>query len=97
MAKQAKRAKSAPVGTRAKPTRAKPQQEAARRRVDPSEPSAVAVDMLTLQVNWPRRKQPVNLRIDGDIIEWFRRGGAGYQTRMNAVLRAFVDAQPKRR
>jgi uncharacterized protein (DUF4415 family) len=55
------------------------------------------MDMLKLEVNWPRHKQPVNLRIDSDIIEWFRRGGAGYQTRMNAVLRAFVDAQPKRR
>ena len=55
------------------------------------------VDMLKLQVNWPRRKQPVNLRIDSDIIDWFRRGGSGYQTRMNAVLRAFVDAQSKRR
>jgi uncharacterized protein (DUF4415 family) len=92
MAKQAKRAKSPPVAARAKP-----QKETARRRVVPGEPGPVAMDMLKLQVNWPHRKQPVNLRIDGDIIEWFRRGGAGYQTRMNAVLRAFVDAQPKRR
>jgi uncharacterized protein (DUF4415 family) len=55
------------------------------------------MDMSKLQVNWPRHKQPVNLRIDSDIIEWFRHGGAGYQTRMNAVLRAFVDAHSKRR
>jgi uncharacterized protein (DUF4415 family) len=55
------------------------------------------MDMSKLQVNWPHPKQPVNLRIDSDIIEWFRHGGAGYQTRMNAVLRAFVDAQAKRR
>jgi uncharacterized protein (DUF4415 family) len=92
MPKQPKRAKSAPAQARAKP-----KQEVARRRAAPSEPGPVPVDMLKLQVNWPHRKQPVNLRIDGDIIEWFRRGGAGYQTRMNAVLRAFVDAQPKRR
>jgi hypothetical protein len=57
----------------------------------------VAVDMRALDVIWPRHKQPVNLRIDSDIIDWFRRGGAGYQTRMNAVLRAFVDAQTRRR
>lgn len=58
---------------------------------------AVAVDMSRLEVTWPRHKQPVNLRIDSDIIDWFREGGSGYQTRMNAVLRAFVDAQSKRR
>jgi len=92
MSKQPKRAKSVPAAARTKP-----KQEVARRRVAASEPGPVPVDMLKLQVNWPHRKQPVNLRIDGDIIEWFRRGGAGYQTRMNAVLRAFVDAQPKRR
>ena len=67
------------------------------RRAAVVEPNPAPTDMLKLQVNWPRHKQPVNLRIDSDIIEWFRRGGAGYQTRMNAVLRAFVDAQPKRR
>jgi uncharacterized protein (DUF4415 family) len=93
MAKQAKRTKPAASASRGKPPSAKP----GRRAPTPSDLGAASVDMLKLQVNWPRRKQPVNLRIDGDIIEWFRRGGAGYQTRMNAVLRAFVDAQPKRR
>ena len=59
--------------------------------------ASASVDMSKLEVAWPRHKQPVNLRIDSDIIDWFREGGAGYQTRMNAVLRAFVDAQSKRR
>jgi uncharacterized protein (DUF4415 family) len=92
MAKQTKRLKSVPATSRAKsrPT-------AAKRRVPAADGGGVPVDMLKLQVNWPRRKQPVNLRIDSDIIDWFRRGGSGYQTRMNAVLRAFVDAQSKRR
>jgi uncharacterized protein (DUF4415 family) len=72
--------------------RSKPVTPRARPIADP-----VVVDMLKLQISWPRHKQPVNLRIDSDIIDWFRQGGAGYQTRMNAVLRAFVDAQTKRR
>ena len=59
--------------------------------------ASLSVDMSKLEIAWPRHKQPVNLRIDSDIIDWFREGGAGYQTRMNAVLRAFVDAQSKRR
>ena len=46
-----------------------------------------------LKVTWPQPKQAISLRIDQDILEWFRDGGPGYQTRMNAVLRAFVDSR----
>ena len=38
-------------------------------------------------------KAPVTLRLDPDILDYFKRGGRRYQTRINAVLRAFVDAQ----
>jgi uncharacterized protein (DUF4415 family) len=37
-------------------------------------------------------KALVSLRLDQDVLEWFKGQGAGYQTRMNAVLRAFRDA-----
>ncbi len=37
-------------------------------------------------------KMPTSMRIDGDVIEWFRSQGKGWQTRMNAVLRAYVRA-----
>jgi uncharacterized protein (DUF4415 family) len=37
-------------------------------------------------------KALVSLRIDADVLEWFKSSGAGYQTRMNAVLRAFKEA-----
>jgi uncharacterized protein (DUF4415 family) len=53
-------------------------------------------DWANLKVTWPQPKQAISLRIDQDILDWFRDGGPGYQTRMNAVLRAFVDAQGKR-
>ncbi|GLQ87147.1 BrnA antitoxin family protein [Dyella flagellata] len=33
------------------------------------------------------------LRLDADVLEWFEQGGAGYQTRINAVLRAYVQAK----
>ena len=92
MVKQAKQSKSAPASPGVTPQRA-----AGRPRAVATESNPVLMDMLKLRVNWPRRKQPVNLRIDTDIVDWFRGGGAGYQTRMNAVLRAFVDAQQKRR
>jgi len=44
------------------------------------------------KVRMPTGKQSVSLRIDRDVLDWFRRQGRGYQTRMNAVLRAYVDA-----
>lgn len=37
-------------------------------------------------------KQQLTIRFDADIVEWFRAKGKGYQTHMNAVLRAYVDA-----
>ena len=41
------------------------------------------------------RKTLVSLRIDQDVIEWFRAQGDGYQSRMNALLRAYMDAHKK--
>jgi len=37
-------------------------------------------------------KELISLRIDQDVIEWFKAQGPGYQTRINSVLRAFRDA-----
>ncbi|MDR1162615.1 MAG: BrnA antitoxin family protein [Candidatus Accumulibacter sp.] len=37
-------------------------------------------------------KTAISLRVDQDVIEWFKTQGPGYQTRINAVLRAFRDA-----
>jgi uncharacterized protein (DUF4415 family) len=38
------------------------------------------------------RKTSVSLRIDADVLQWFRAQGSGYQTRINAILRAYRDA-----
>lgn len=37
-------------------------------------------------------KASVSLRVDADVLAWFKAQGSGYQTRMNAVLRAFKEA-----
>ena len=39
-------------------------------------------------------KTSISLRVDADVLEWFKAQGSGYQTRINAVLRAFKDASP---
>ena len=45
----------------------------------------------------PQRKQSVHLRIDPEVLSWFRRQGPGYLTRMNAVLKTYYQAHRKRR
>lgn len=37
-------------------------------------------------------KASISLRLDRDVLEWFKAQGPGYQTRINTVLRAFRDA-----
>jgi uncharacterized protein (DUF4415 family) len=37
-------------------------------------------------------KMLLSLRIDRDVVEWFRARGKGYQSRMNALLRAYMEA-----
>lgn len=54
------------------------------------------IDWSTVQVGIPGPKQQLTVRFDRDVIEWFKAQGAGYQTRMNAVLRGYVEAQRKR-
>jgi uncharacterized protein (DUF4415 family) len=43
----------------------------------------------------PGGKRQVTLRLDAEVLDYFRRDGRGYQTRINRVLRAFVTAQTR--
>jgi uncharacterized protein (DUF4415 family) len=52
--------------------------------------------MAKAQLVMPRAKKIVTLRLDPDVLEWFMQAGRGYQTRINAVLKAFVEAQEHR-
>ena len=44
-------------------------------------------------VGIPARKDHINIRVDHDVLQWFRANGKGYQTLMNNVLRAFVQTR----
>lgn len=45
---------------------------------------------------WPGPKKQITLRIDPDVLAFFRKQGRGYQTTINAVLRKYIDAQKGR-
>ena len=38
------------------------------------------------------RKTQLTLRVDSDVLEWYKKQGAGYQTKINALLRAYMEA-----
>ena len=40
----------------------------------------------------PKKKKAISLRIDSDVLEWFKKQGENYQTRMNAILKAFMKS-----
>jgi uncharacterized protein (DUF4415 family) len=42
-------------------------------------------------------KRAISLRVDPDVLEWFRAQGTGWQTRMSAVLRAYKEAASRSR
>ncbi len=46
-------------------------------------------------VELPKPKDVVTIRVDHDVLEWFKHQGKGYQTRMNAVLKSYVTAHQK--
>lgn len=59
---------------------------------DPDAPPLFTEAMLEKAV-WvmPRKAVPISLRVDPDVLAFYKSGGPGYQSRMNSVLRAFME------
>ncbi|MHB8908545.1 MAG: BrnA antitoxin family protein [Syntrophales bacterium] len=45
---------------------------------------------------WPGKKKQITLRLDPDVVEFFKAGGRGYQSNINAALRRYMEAQQRR-
>src|ERR1700682_2609255 len=62
------------------------------------DPDAVPLDMdwSETAVVIPPKKHSISIRLDEDVLEFFRQSGAGYQSRINAVLRSYVQAKGKK-
>ena len=63
-------------------------------------------DAVPLDIDWsdavlvvPPRKQAISIRVDEDVLNFFKKEGDGYQRRINAVLRSYMQqkAKPKKR
>jgi len=44
------------------------------------------------KLRMPKTKPRISIRLDRDVLEWFKSHGVGYQTRINAVLRMYMEA-----
>ena len=55
--------------------------------------AGMVVDWDSAKIVMPQNKAELHMRLDRDILDFFKRGGRGYQTKINAVLRAYVQQQ----
>ncbi|MCZ7480375.1 BrnA antitoxin family protein [Agrobacterium rhizogenes] len=65
-------------------------------RDDPDWAGFENIDWSKAEVVFPTAKQSISIRLDQDVVDFFKSTGKGYQTRMNAVLRHYVHEQKKR-
>lgn len=86
-----------PVRGRAQLARLRRMSEAEIRRTSPPELADLPEDFWAGAVMVePVPKQAVSLRVDRDVLAWFRAGGPRYLSRMNAVLRAYMREVERR-
>lgn len=69
---------------------ATPEEIEAQAAADPDE-AGLVIDWDRVTIALPKPKAAVHMRIDRDVLDYFRSTGKGYQTRINAVLRSYVE------
>lgn len=60
-------------------------------RDDPDWKDFIDIDWSNATIVYPQPKNPVSIRLDADVLDFFKATGKGYQTRINAVLRHFMQ------
>jgi uncharacterized protein (DUF4415 family) len=83
-----KEAKTSTAGARRKTKRKRLSLSAS---VEPSKPGSVS--MREVMEFYKPIKKPVTLRLDADVLAWFRRDGRRYQTRINGALRGVMERE----
>lgn len=62
---------------------------------DPDWAGFEEIDWSTIEVKPFRPKQPISIRLDPDVLDYFKGEGPGYQGRINTVLRHYMEAKRK--
>jgi uncharacterized protein (DUF4415 family) len=96
-AKRIKRAsKTVPSRGRANVERVRKMRDAEIARTSPPELADLPEDFWWEAEVVTSPKEAISLRVDQDVLSWFREGGPRYQSRMNAVLRSYVQSMKRR-
>jgi len=61
--------------------------------IDLSDSPELGPEFFANAILWPGTKEQITLRLDPDVLKFFRKQGRGYQTTINAVLRKYMEAQ----
>jgi len=64
--------------------------------IDLSDSPELGSDFFANAIFWPGPKRQITLRLDPDVLKFFRKQGRGYQTAINAVLRKYMEAQVRK-
>ncbi len=64
--------------------------------IDFSDSPKLGPDFFANAIIWPGPKKQITLRVDPDVLTFFRKHGRGYQTTINAVLRKYMEARKER-
>jgi uncharacterized protein (DUF4415 family) len=73
-------------------------EEDIQRQIDEDPDAPEFTDEMLRSAMWvpAQKKTPISFRVDPDVLEFFKAEGPGYQSRMNAVLRSYMDHRRKR-
>src|SRR5271163_2048642 len=63
--------------------------------IDFSDAPELGPDFFKNAIIWPGPKKQITLRVDPDVLTFFRKHGRGYQTTINAVLRKYMEARKR--
>jgi uncharacterized protein (DUF4415 family) len=64
--------------------------------IDYSDAPKLGPDFFAHAILWPGPKKQITLRLDPDVLAFFRKHGRGYQSTINAVLRKYMTARKER-
>ncbi len=64
--------------------------------IDYSDVPKLGSEFFAEAIRWPGTKKQITIRLDPDVLAFFRKRSRRYQTTINAVLRKYVEAQKRR-
>jgi uncharacterized protein (DUF4415 family) len=68
----------------------------AQMRNDPDWADSIDIDWSNANIVYPVAKHAISIRLDEDVIDFFKAQGKGYQTRINAILRHYMQESKKK-